>query len=173
MKTILVPVMLVQVLVLAGCHDPLGTPGSQAGGLQVPPTTDPAAIAEWLAGGQYRSWHCEAQPHAARSPGAHGHTRICSNDALAAHGEGEYPVDSAAVKELYDGDRVVGFAAYRHVTAGSDGASWFWYEGKGDSTYAFGLGDSAAPREVCVACHEQAGRRSGFFGHDFVFTQVP
>jgi hypothetical protein len=169
MKTL---VLVACTVALAGCHPPLSTPGTQSGTPQAPPTTDPDAVAAWLAGGQYLAWHCEPEPHAARGPGAHGHTRICSNDALAAHGEGEYPVDSAAVKELYDGNRLIGYAAYRHVAPGGDGASWFWYERFGQSPNAFGLGDDNAPRDVCVDCHRNAGRKSGFPGHDYVFTQV-
>jgi hypothetical protein len=167
-------VLVVAVLTLAACRDPLGSAGTQPGGAQVPPTTDPAAVDAWLAGGAYLAWHCEAQPHAARPPGAHGHNRICSNDALATHGEGEYPVDSAAVKELYDSDgKLIGHAAYRHVAPGSDGATWFWFEKIGDgSANAFGLGDRNAPRDVCVGCHGNAGQKEGFPGHDFVFTQV-
>ncbi len=168
-------VLVGSVLALGACHDPLGSAGTQAATTQAPPTTDPDAVAAWLAGGDYLGWHCEAEPHAARRPGAHGHNRICSNDALSAHGEGEYPVDAAAVKELYDGGGTLsGYAAYRHVAPGSDGASWFWYERfLGQSPNAFGLGDRNAPRDVCVDCHQDAGRRSGFPGHDYVFTQVP
>jgi hypothetical protein len=170
MKTI---VLVAGVLVVAGCRDPLGSAGTQAGSSQAPPTTDPDAVAAWLAAGVYLAWHCEPEPHAARRPGAHGHNRICSNDALATHDEGEYPVDSAAVKELYDANgALIGYAAYRHVAAGSAGATWFWYERFADAPNAFGLGDRNAPRDVCVDCHQQAGRRSGFPGHDYVFTQV-
>src|ERR1700746_1873789 len=102
MRTMKPVVLLAGVLALAGCRDPSGSAGTQAGSAQAPPTTDPDAVAAWLAAGDYLSWHCEAEPHAARPPGAHNHNRICSNDALATHGEGEYPVDAAAVKELYD-----------------------------------------------------------------------
>ena len=56
-----------------------------------------------------------------------GH-QYCSSGHVA--DAGEFPVDSAAVKELYSADagQVVGIAVYRHVTAGTTGSNWYWYE---------------------------------------------
>src|SRR4051812_36719490 len=98
---------------LAGCaSDPVNTPdaGAGMGTAQLPPMGR-VAVEAWLTGGAYRAWHCEPMSHAPRSPSPHGFNRICSNDALSAFtGTGEYPVGSAAVKELYDaaGTNVVG-----------------------------------------------------------------
>lgn len=150
---------------------------------QVPPTSSVADIDAWLAEGHYKSWACEDKEHDARSPSPHAVNRICSNDALSAHGDGEYPVDAASVKELYDavGGKVVGYAVYRHVTAGAGGASWFLYEkvpltsaAPHDSTglVAFGTGDSGTAKDICVGCHEAAGSDAMHSGHDFVYTQV-
>jgi hypothetical protein len=131
-----------------------------------------AAMTPWLAAGHYRSWHCEPAPHATRPPGAHGRTRICSNDALSnASGDGAYPVGAAAVKELWraGGDgadgAIQGYAVYRKVAAGGGAASWYWYEIERGSLYADGRGDSGAARDLCVSCHEDAPR-------DHVFTHV-
>jgi hypothetical protein len=116
-------------------------------------------VQAWLAQASYTSWHCEAAPHAARSPSPHGTNRICSNELASTHGAGEYPVDAAAVKEIYDGTgQVHAYAVYRHVSAGPGGANWFWFEGAASDVFAFGLGDSGAPHDSCANCHGAAGR---------------
>ena len=159
------------LLVLTSCTDPTGTAGTDPiGSAQTPPTSDPEAVIAWLADGAYLTWHCEEAPHAPRSPSPHSPNRICSNELLAAHGDGEFPVDAAAVKELYDGNGdISAYAVSRHVAHGG-GAAWFWYEGSADHLNAIGLGDSGTPESSCVGCHQSAGAST--FGHDFVFTQV-
>lgn len=165
------PLVFVVSSLFAGCHAP-GTLGNEAGNLQVPPTTSAADVGAWLKMGAYTTWHCEPAAHPARSPSPHGTNRICSNDALSGAGLGEYPVDSAAVKEILDGTTVVGYAVYRHVRAGAGGDSWFWYEQQGGSVGAIGLGDKGTPHDVCVGCHGKAGSDAQHPGHDFVYTQV-
>lgn len=150
---------------------------------QTPPQGH-AAITEWLAAGHYTSWACEPEPHEARSPSPHGYNRICSNDLLSNHTTGEYPVGAAAVKELYTDPAmpIAGYAVELHVTAGTDGGDWYWYEVVPDDSeaphdangvVADGLGDSGAAMTICVSCHEAAGSDVDHGGHDFVYTQVP
>ncbi|WP_096328751.1 hypothetical protein [Nannocystis exedens] len=56
-----------------------------------------------MAAGHDKQWACEASAHDATiGASPHGKQGICSNDALAAHGDAEYPIGAAAVKELYD-----------------------------------------------------------------------
>lgn len=158
-------------LSFAACHGP-GTLGTDTGTPQAPPTTGAADVDAWLAQGFYGRWHCERAPHSARSPSPHGTDRICSNDLLSGAGPGEYPVGAAAVKELIDGTSVSGHALYRHVKAGATGDTWFWYEKNQGSVAAVGLGDMGSPHDVCVACHQNAGKDAGHSGHDFVYSQV-
>lgn len=150
---------------------------------ELPPTSGRADIEAWLADGAYQSWSCEAEAHAARAPSAHGINRICSNAALSGHGDGEYPVGAAAVKELYDdaGTTIIGYAVSRHVEAGTTGASWYWYERvpldhpaphDGDGVVADGTGGSGPELEICAGCHMGAGTDADHSGHDFVYTQV-
>ncbi len=151
---------------------------------QLPPTSSAADIDAWLAKGDYKSWACESPEHEARSPSPHGVNRICSNAVLSGHtGTGEYPVGSAGVKELWDaiGGKVIGYATYRHVKAGTGGDTWFWYEivpldspaphdDKG--VVAFGTGDKGPAKDICVGCHAAAGSDADHSGHDMVYTQV-
>lgn len=181
------------LLLGAGCGDPkvnAATDGSTGGDMamaavdkQLPPASGRADISAWLGKGYYKAFHCEAMPHASRSPSPHGMNRICSNDVLSAAGAGEYPVDSAAVKELYDamGANIVGYATYRHVKAGTTGDTWYWYETvpagspaphEMDGTVADGLGGSGPAQMICVGCHAAAGSDAGHSGHDFVYTQI-
>lgn len=146
---------------LAGCADDgAGSFGDDLMDRQLPPrgTED---IRMWLAAGYYQAWRCEPAPHPARAPSPHGASRICNNDALAAGGAGGFPVGAAAVKEIFDGGGVVGYAVSRRLTAGDGGDRWYWYEGTADKVYANGEGV-----DKCTGCHEQAER-------DYVFTVVP
>jgi hypothetical protein len=154
-----------------------------AGDKQTPPSTNGQAVEAWLATGAYKSWKCETAPHAARSPSPHGTNRICSNDKLSTHASGEYPVDSAGVKELYDstGTNIVGYAVYRHTLAGTTGDTWYYYERvpadshaphDANGVVADGMGSSGPAQTICVNCHQAAGSDANHFGHDFVYTQV-
>jgi hypothetical protein len=173
-------IALALLLAAAGCsgNEDIGTgavPGTGPGDAQTPPTGG-AKVEAWLAGGAYKSWHCEPAPHAARPVSGHAANRICSNDLLSAHGDGEYPVGAAAVKELYeqyeDGStRITGYAVYLHVKPGG-GGTYYWYERAGDGVFADGLGVSGSPKDTCVACHQAAGTDATRPGHDLVYTQV-
>lgn len=139
---------------------------------ELPPAATAQQMDAWLAAGHYRSWTCETDVHAARPPSGHSPNRICSNALASAHGDGEYPVGAASVKELYDdaGRNVIGYAVARKLGAGG-GESWYWYERlDGVGVVAAGKGDDGTPKRVCVRCHARAG--SSTFGHDAVFTQV-
>jgi hypothetical protein len=155
------------VLAMLGAAACAGDPGPGSFG---DPTDDPQVpprgtddILVWIDAGHYRSWHCEPEPHAPRSPSPHGRNRICSNDALAAAtGDGAYPVGTAGVKEIFDANGSIRqYAVYRKVTAGDGGDTWYWFEGNRGDVVANGEGD-----DTCTSCHSQAPR-------DFVFTVVP
>ena len=150
---------------------------------QVPPAGPASAVQAWIDAGHYKKWHCEAAAHGPISISPHGMQRICSNDKLSAHGTGEYPVDTAAVKELYDsaGAKVVGYAVYRHVSAGTTGDTWYWYEvvpadsmapHDANVIVADGLGSSGPAKDICVGCHGATGLDADHPGHDFVYTQI-
>jgi hypothetical protein len=157
---------LTLVLTAAACADPAdpGEPAPDgapaAGDPQLPPRGH-AALAAWLGAGHYQAWACEPAPHAARPPGAHGENRICSNAALSAAEDGPYPVGAAAVKELYRGGALAGYAVGVKVAAPAAGASWYWYEAIGASVIA-----DRVDHGLCSGCHAGAPR-------DFVFTRVP
>jgi hypothetical protein len=149
---------------------------------QLPPRGG-EAVEAWLAEGAYLDWTCEPDPHPARAPSPHGINRICSNDALSAHGDGEYPVDAASVKELYaaDATTIVGYAVATHVDAGTEGKNWYWYERvpldhpaphDADGVVADAIGADGPALSICVSCHSAAGSDADHFGHDFVYTQV-
>lgn len=177
---------LLALALLPGCGDD-GASGDDAGNddeTQVPPTSGMVDMRAWLDAGHYKKWSCEAASHEARAPSPHGWNRICSNDAISSFaGTGEYPVDSAAVKELYDatGKTIVGYAVYRHIKAGTTGDTWYWYEIVPDDSaaphdangiVADGNGGSGPAKDICVSCHSATGSDAAHSGHDFVYTQV-
>lgn len=133
------------------------------------PPTGAAALGQWIPEGHYKAWKCEPAAHDGRSPSPHGKNRICSNASLSGAGPGEYPVNSAAVKELYDaaGTTVTGHAVARHVKAGAGADSWYWYEKIGSSVVADGTAVSG-----CSGCHSAAGSDAQHSGHDFIYTQI-
>lgn len=153
---------LVLVAALASACAGPGSFGDPIDDPQVPPRGH-EDLQTWIAGGFYMQWHCEPAPHPRRPPSPHGAmNRICSNDALsAATGDGAFPIDAAAVKEVFgDSGAINAYAVYRKITERSDGDSWYWYEGSRDDTAANGQGERS-----CVNCHSRAPR-------DFVFTVV-
>jgi hypothetical protein len=163
-------------------EDSTGT-GGGGGDAQTPPMSGFADIEAWLADGHYLEWTCEADAHPISidvSP--HGMQRICSNDLMSAHGDGEYPVGAAAVKELMmDDGTLYGHAVSLHFQAGTDGASWYWYEKvhadhpaphDANGVVADGVGSSGPAMSICVGCHVAAGTDAAHPGHDFVYVQV-
>lgn len=151
---------------------------------QTPPTTGFADVDGWLAGGAYKSWHCQPAPLPPASPSPHGIARECSNALAAAHDAGEYPVGTAGVVELYDdgGVTVIGHAVDLHTAPGASGDTWYLFERNTTEPDASlegspglvvdGPGAMGTPAyDRCVGCHSSAG--VGYKGHDFVFTQVP
>lgn len=176
--------LFIALALASGCSDD-GTGTASAGTVeeQVPPVSGKAAMRAWLAEGHYKDWNCETSVHGPIAISPHGMQRICSNLVLSNHGDGEYPVDAAAVKELYDDDgtNIVGYAVYRHVKAGMGGETWYWYEEvpadhpaphDADGIVADGLGDSGPAKSICVGCHAAAGVDAMHPGHDYVYTQV-
>jgi hypothetical protein len=162
---------------------------------QTPPMGQ-AALVPWLATGEYKKWHCESAPHAARSPSPHGFDRVCSNDLIAtnATGTSDWPKGAAAVKEIYDSltdKSIVGYAVYLKTEADSaGGANWYFYESEPETgaaskdftptptngIVADGLGSSGTAKSICVACHMAAGSDAAHTpvpgGRDEVYTPV-
>lgn len=131
------------------------------GDSQLPPIDSAASLEKWLMTGVYKAWACEKDRHPARPGSAHAANRICSNDLLSKSASGEYPVNSASVKELFDsGGTIIGYAVGVRTKTGPTDASWFWYERVNTTTYANGAG---VP--LCANCHRNAPR-------DFIYTQV-
>lgn len=164
--------LVIGTLAAVGCSSTSTSTSTSTtpGDMQTPVTGTAADIDAWIATGDYKAWHCEAAPHAARSPSPHGGNRICSNDLLSAHGAGEYPVGAASVKELYDtaNTKIVGYAMARKMSAGG-GDTWYWYEVNG-GVVANGLGvTGTSAGSICVGCHSKAEMHAG---HDLVYTQV-
>lgn len=156
-------------LLITGCGTDTGQgPGpSGAGDAQTPPA-EATSLEAWLATGVYKAWACEAGPMDARPNGAHGRNRVCSNGLMSRHGAGEYPVGSAAVKELFDGaGAVTGYAVSRHFEAGTTAGTWYWYERSGSRVVADGVAAG-----LCTGCHSAAGTDARHQGHDFVYLQV-
>lgn len=150
---------LALALVLVNCTD--SDPRSDAlDDPQLPPR-GADDLMTWLDAGHYQAWSCEAEPHEPRAPSAHSANRICSNDAVAgAANTARYPVGAASVKEIFDSQGTLfAFAVSRRVGTGTNGDSWYWFEGTRDTTYADGEGAGG-----CIGCHGTA--------HDFVFTLV-
>jgi hypothetical protein len=115
----------------------------------------------WVEAGHYKAWACEDAPHPSRPPSAHSTNRICSNALLAsATGTGAFPVGAATVKEVYSGSAIAVYAVARRVDDGTDGSSWYWFEGNRSGAHYNGEGE-----ELCVGCHARAQR-------DFIFTIV-
>ena len=160
-----------------------GAGGSTAAALDLPPM-GATALEAWLATGTYKTWASEPSVHAARSPSPHGFNRIYSNSVIStnATSTADWPIDAAAVKELYAAvtdTTPIGYAVYVKTKAASAaGANWYWYErtAVGVAAVADGMGDSGVAMSLCVGCHVAAGSDAAHTpsvgGHDEVYTPV-
>lgn len=153
-------------LVFVACSGDPGTgkvAGFEMGNADRPPT-GADAVNRWLQDKHYERWACEASPHEERGSSPHDRNRICSNMLISKHESGPYPVGASAVKELYEDDKVNGYALYLKVREGTGSDTWYWFERIGSSIIADGVGSSGKPKDTCSDCHSSA--------NDFVFTQV-
>jgi hypothetical protein len=125
-----------------------------------PPLTSVAAIQDWLATGLYKTWKCEAAPHAATGNSPHGIVRVCSSPSLAAATSAPYPVGATSVKEIYTGSAISGYALGVKVAEGA-GATWHWYETLNGNVVA-----NAVAAGGCDGCHSRAP-------NDRVYLRVP
>lgn len=131
---------------------------------QVVPTTSDEVFA-YLQAGTYAALAAEPEVHA--STGPHGQVRTFVNDTLRRSVDtmqDSHPVGSAAIKELYRGDALLGWAVsvkVADVAAGTQ--NWYWYEVFSTTTNDPVADSTSAPG--CSGCH------SG--GTDFVLTPGP
>lgn len=151
---------------LIGCGsdsgDPLDIDDDAAADLEIPVGEE---LQPWLAAGGYQELPAESGIHA--STGPHGRVRSFVSpglsDSLAAGGD--HPRGVAAIKELYDGDTLNGWAVSVKIeddSAGGEG--WYWYE-------VFSTAADAEPAvdgtgvDGCTGCHAS--------GRDYVRLPFP
>jgi hypothetical protein len=156
------------LLAVAACSsddrgDPLDIDGDAAGSFELP--VGPA-LQPWLADRGYQDLPSESAVHESRGP--HDLVRTFLSPGLAASladGDGLHPRGVGAVKELYDGDTLRGWAVSVKIaedSAGGDG--WYWYE-------VFDTSADAAPATdgtgagICTNCHGS--------GEDYVRVSFP
>ena len=120
----------------------------------VPPVVD-AELQAWLAARSYTDFLPESGAH--DSAGPHGdRVRTFLNRRLAgslADCADSHPVGAAAVKELFDGDVVDGWAVMVKTQPGPGADAWYWYEvfstaPDADAPY------SGQAHETCTGCHD-------------------
>lgn len=150
----------------AGADPTDAAPGLDAPVVDVDVPSDPAALQAWLAAGSYLTLPAESGRHASAGPHP-GTVRTFLTPSLMASlaGTGEHPRGAAAIKELYTGDTLRGWAvAIKLEDASRGGAGWYWHE-------VFSTSPTAAPDyggvglTLCTSCHGA--------GHDYVMTPFP
>lgn len=136
--------------------------GASAGDAQTPPQ-GAEAVDAWLAAGHYKSWKCQPEKHPPKPESAHSANRVCVNDKLAnAPASGELPAGAAAVKELFSGDAISGYAvSLKTNPASGEGEGWYWFEKLGSSVAI----DASGPN-FCSDCHKGAPR-------DYFWSDIP
>ncbi len=112
---------------------------------------DKSGLTAYLQSGKYLKWEGEAAVHdSIRSHGGSVRTYF-NNKYLFARRTGSYPmkVGAMAVKELYSGSSVTGYAVGVKTRESSGADSWTWYETTGlpDVQY-FGVANP-----TCEGCH--------------------
>lgn len=147
-----------------------GTGGTNTTSGALTPSDDSAAtIAAYLADGSYKTGGWVSETAAAREASSpvspHGNVRVWLNDAAVASQDADvYAQDSIAVKEMYEGDSVVGHAMMWKTGTDDSTSSWLFYcagpsgrcaTGSEEATPnapIYGLGNSAEASE-CGFCH--------------------
>lgn len=130
----------------------------------VPATAD--KLFPYLQAGTYQAFPAESAPHA--SAGPHGQVRTFINPILEgslAAGDASHPVGAAAVKEMYSGDALVGWAVYVKTQGETDGGNgYYWYEVSSttDPGQVVAEGNGAP---ACISCHAA--------GQDFTLSAFP
>ena len=122
------------------------------------PPSDMKDMVALARSGDYRSWASEAAAH--QSAGPHGTVRTFVNEPLLSSlraGADTHPGGSVALKELYDGAKVTGWAI---DWKGSDGG-WRFFEGFEPTVDQYFY---AGTDNGCAGCHRP--------GKDFVLTPV-
>jgi hypothetical protein len=131
------------------------------------PPAEASALRSWLDAGRYRDWSHESRQH--RSTGLHPEAVVTYvnaplHDSLAAAAR-EHPAGAAAVKELYRGGRLSGFAvAIKTEARSAVGRGWYWYEVTSLDAEAKPVA-AANGVPLCLGCH--------LTGRDFVLTPFP
>jgi hypothetical protein len=160
-------ILIVQVAALAtlvGCDPEVGSladcepaaPAVDVGSIadDVPSTGD-AELQTWLATGGYSTFLPESAPHASAGPHG-GRVRTFVNRQLASSlttCEASHPIGATAVKELFDGEGVRGWAVMIKTRPGPGADAWYWYE-------VFSTAPDAEPAisaqasGTCVGCHD-------------------
>ena len=143
------------------------TDGTDATETAVVPTSGNDLFA-WLQADSYSGWEAEAAVH--KSGGPHGDVRTFVNETLGASLAGggvTHPVGAAAVKELYGGEDLIGWAVSVKTQADSAGGDgWYWYEilstTSSDGPVADGNGVG-----LCKGCHSGGGVDYVLIGYPF------
>jgi hypothetical protein len=140
--------------------------GAGAGSAEQLPPTESSALFAWLGSGAYETWTAESAIHPSAGPHG-GDVRTYVNDALfdSLSSGANHPAGAAAVKELYSGAELQGWAVgVKTAPDSAAGDNWYWYEifsvTDPSNPVAAGLGVG-----LCSNCH--AG------GQDFVLTPFP
>lgn len=128
-----------------------------------------AALQPWLIQGGYRSWAHESRRHPSSGPHSEEVVTFLSPllEASLRAKTKAHPSGAAAVKELFKGGALVGWAVSVKTAADSAaGKNWFWYETLSTAP------DAKAPYqglgvEVCRDCHAESG------GVDQVLIEFP
>lgn len=120
------------------------------------------AILPWLENGSYEGWTAESEIHPSAGPHGQG-VRTFINDMLFDSldaGMAQHPPGAAAIKEIYTGGELDGWAVSIKLDTGTGAEAWYWFERFGGQIYADSAGD-----ETCVGCH--------YAGIDFVRSPFP
>lgn len=132
---------------------PVGNDGSTAD------VSTGVSTAMFVFAGSYLDWRKEPAVH--ESTGPHGDVRVYYNDKYAdAFDAGTFPmpVGAMAVKELYDGSDLDGYAASIKIAEGAGKDTWTWYEviGKSDDPADYDFFGVAHP--TCEGCHSGSSK---------------
>jgi cytochrome c553 len=163
---------IIAAIILAAASLPDRNPAFAAGSMAAcnprmfPCLMQPEELFGWLKAGNYLNWYHDGEIH--QSAGPHNMVRTFYNqileDSMKA-GNKTHPMGAMAVKELYQGDKLIGWSSIAKIKdTGDQPSQWYFYQTQ-DITDPTKYDTAEPGAAACTVCHVN--------GEDMILSGFP